>query len=140
MEKDTKFKPGVSGCPDKQFKPGNAHRWQRGVSGNPAGIPQTRLDFERAFNAALLDHGSPQAAAKLLWNAAYKGEPWAIQNLCQRFSPQTQSLRLTHEINNDSIDYSKLTDEQLEQLDAILEQAGVKPLSPEGGEGSAPSE
>ena len=36
-------------------------------------------------------------------------EPWAIQNLCQRFAPQIQSLRLTHEVNQDELDYSKLT-------------------------------
>ena len=51
----TTFKPGVSGSPEKQFKPGNRHRWQPGISGNPAGVPQTRLNFERAFNTALLE-------------------------------------------------------------------------------------
>ncbi len=137
MAKDNKFKPGVSGCPEKQFKTGNAYRWPRGVSGNPAGLPQTRLNFERAFNTALLGEGSPEEAAKLLWEAARKGEAWAIQNLCQRFAPQTQSLHLVHEVNNDAFDYSKLTDEQLKQLDAIMEQAGAQPLSPAEGEGPA---
>lgn len=134
MQKDAKFKPGASGCPEKQFKPGNPHRWLPGVSGNPAGIPQTRVNFERAFNAALLSQGSPEEAAQLLWEAARNGEAWAIQNLCQRFAPQTHSLRLVHEVNNDGIDYSKLTDEQLQQIDTILEQAGVQPVSPEDRE------
>ena len=49
-----------------------------------------------------------------------------------------QSLHLVHEVNDDEIDYSKLTDEQLKQLDAILEQTIVKPPAPVGGEGSAP--
>ena len=137
MRKNTKFKPGVSGCPANQFKPGNRHRWMPGMSGNPAGIPQTRLTFEQAFNTALLTQGSPEEAAMLLWKAARNGEPWAIQNLCQRYAPQTQSLRLVHEVNNDTIDYSKLTNEQLEQLDAILEQACAQPVPREGGEGPA---
>ena len=75
MQRNTKFKPGVSGCPEKQFKPGNRHRWLPGVSGNPAGVPQTRLNFEQAFNTALLTQGSPEEAAMLLWKAARNGEP-----------------------------------------------------------------
>lgn len=138
MPKNTKFKPGISGCPEKQFKPGNSHRWAAGVSGNPAGIPRTRLNFEQTFNIALLTQGSPEEAAKLLWEAARNGEPWAIQNLCQRFAPQTHSLRLVHERNNDGIDYSKLTDEQLKQLDAIMEHAAPQPVRLEDGEGEAP--
>jgi hypothetical protein len=58
----------------------------------------------------------------------------------QRFAPQTQSLRLVHEVNDDGIDYSKLTEEQLDQLDAILEQAGIQPLAVEGGEGPSKTE
>jgi len=79
MARATRFKAGISGCPEKQFKPGNSHRWQPGMSGNPAGIPQSRLEFERAFNAALLREGSPEEAAQLLWKAARAGEAWAIQ-------------------------------------------------------------
>jgi len=137
MKNDTKFKAGVSGCPQKQFKPGNPHRWVPGVSGNPAGIPKARVNFEEAFNAALLAQGSPEEAAKLLWQAARNGEAWAIQSLCQRFAPQTPSLHLVHEVNNDAIDYSKLTAEQVDQLDAIMEQAGVQPHALEGREGAA---
>jgi hypothetical protein len=32
MAKHAKFKPGVSGCREKQFQPGNPHRWQPGQS------------------------------------------------------------------------------------------------------------
>ena len=127
--------PGESGNPERQLKSGHSHLWQTGQSGNPAGQPRARVDFERAFNEALVTAGSPEEAAQLLWEAARAGEAWAIQNLCQRFAPQTQSLRLLHEIgHNDEIDYTKLTDEQIEQLDAILETAGLQPSAVESGE------
>jgi hypothetical protein len=29
-----------------------------------------------------------------------------IQELCRRFAPETNSLRLVHEVDNDAIDYS----------------------------------
>jgi hypothetical protein len=137
MTKETKFKAGRSGSPETRFKPGNKNRWVPGVSGNPAGKSRQRVCFEEAFNEALLTEGSPEEAAKLLWEAARAREPWAIQSLCQRFAPQAQSLRLIHEVDNDGIDYSKLSDKQVEQLDAIFEQAGIEPLALEGGEGPA---
>src|SRR5215472_12076858 len=93
MKKNHKFQPGQSGNPATQFKPGNPHRWTSGVSGNPAGSSKYRTRFEEAFNEALITEGSPQEAAKLLWEAARAKEPWAIQALCQRFSPQMQSLQ-----------------------------------------------
>lgn len=139
MANNTKFKPGVSGCPEKRFKAGNPHRWQPGVSGNSAGISQTRLNFERAFNAALLEEGLPEEAARLLWKAARAGEAWAIQNLCQRFAPQTQSLQLVHEVDNVGFDFTKLTYEQIEQLERILDSAGVQPRAVEDGEGPPPA-
>jgi hypothetical protein len=123
MIKDTKFRPGTSGCPEKQFMAGNRHRWPSGVSGNPAGVSRARLNFERQFHEALVNEGSVGEAAELLWKAARNGEAWAIQNLCQRFAPQAANLHVTHEVGDDGIDYSKLTDQQLEQLEAILERA-----------------
>ena len=57
----------------------------------------------------------------MLWASARAKEPWAIQELCRRFAPPTQSLHLIHEIEDDKFDYSKLTDDQLQQL----QQAGV---------------
>src|SRR5580693_2647329 len=99
MNNDTKFKPGQSGNSTTQFKPGNQHRFGPGVSGNATGKSKYRIQFEDAFNEALVTAGSPEEAAALLWEAARAKEPWAIQNICQRFSPQTQSLKLTHEVN-----------------------------------------
>ena len=114
MIKDTKFRPGTSGCPEKQFMAGNRHRWPSGVSGNPAGVSRARLNFERQFHEALVNEGSVGEAAELLWKAARNGEAWAIQNLCQRFAPQAANLHVTHEVGDDGIDDSKLTDQQLE--------------------------
>jgi hypothetical protein len=124
-----RFKPGVSG--------NETAKWKSGQSGNPAGKSKRRAQFEETFNEALITEGSPEEAASLLWQAARNGEPWAIQELCRRFAPQTESLRMVHEGNNDGINYSKLNQEQLKQLDALLEQAGHRPVSTEDGDGPA---
>jgi hypothetical protein len=126
---NTRFRPGVSG--------NEVAKWKPGQSGNPAGKSKRRALFEDAFNEALITQGSPAEAAQLLWEAARGKEPWAIQELCRRFAPQTQSLQLLHEEDDDKLDYTKLTNEQLQQLDSILEQAGAQPASFECGE-SAP--
>jgi hypothetical protein len=125
-KQDTRFKLGVSG--------NEAAKWKPGQSGNPVGTSKRRVQFEEAFNDALLTEGGPEEAAKLLWEAARGKEPWAIQELCRRFAPQTQSFQLRHEVQDDKFDYSRLTDEQLRQLDAILDKAGAQPLSLEYGE------
>jgi hypothetical protein len=125
-KQDTRFKLGVSGNQTAKWKPGQ--------SGNPAGTSKRRVQFEEAFNEALISQGSPEEAAGLLWEAARGKEPWAIQELCRRFAPPTQSLQLLHEVHDDKIDYSRFTDEQLQQLDAIFDKAGAQPLSLECGE------
>src|SRR6266849_3592688 len=130
MKQDTRFKPGVSG--------NETVKWKAGQSGNPAGKSKRRAQFEETFNEALITEGSPEEAAKLLWEAARSKEPWAIQELCRRFAPQTQSLQLIHEVEHGRFDYSKLTDEQIQQLEAIMEQAGAQPVPLAGGEGPAP--
>ena len=73
------------------------------------------------------------------WEAARSKEPWAIQELCRRFAPETQSLRVVQEVEDGGFDYTKLTDEQIKQLDAILEQADVQPPALESGEGPTQS-
>ena len=130
MKRDTRFRPGVSG--------NETAKWKQGQSGNRAGKSKRRAQFEETFNEALITEGSPEEAAKLLWEAARAKEPWAIQELCRRFAPQAQSLQLIHEVENGTVDYSKLTDEQIQQLEAILEQACAQPVSPESGEGQTP--
>ena len=131
MKQDTRFKPGVSG--------NETVKWKAGQSGNPAGKSKRRAQFEETFNEALITEGSPEEAAKLLWEAARSREPWAIQELCRRFAPQTQSLRFIQEVEDERFDYSKLTDEQMQQLETIIEQAGVQSLSADDGKGPAPS-
>src|ERR1039457_2608283 len=127
MKRDTRVKPGVSG--------NQTAKWGPGQSGNPAGKSRGRARFEEAFNEALITQGSAEEAAQLLWQAARGKEPWAIQEVCRRFAPQTQSLHLIQEVHDDKFDYSQLTYDQLQQLDAILEQAGAEPPSPENGDG-----
>jgi len=139
MTKNKGFKPGRSGSPKTRFQPGNPHRWEPGVSGNPVGKSRHRAQFEESFNEALITEVGPEEAAKLLWEAARAKEPWAIQSLCQRFAPQTQNLHLVHERSEDGIDYSKLTDQQIEQLEAILDQTAPESPPADCGEGSAPS-
>ena len=66
--RNTKFKPGISG--NETAKSGR--------SGNPAGKSKRRMQFEEAFNDALLSEGGPEEAGRLLWEAARGKEPWAM--------------------------------------------------------------
>src|SRR5713226_868682 len=127
-KRDTRFKPGSSG--------NEAAKWKPGQSGNPAGKSKRRMQFEEAFNEALLAEGGPEEAARLLWEAARSKEPWAIQELCRRFAPPTQSLHLIHEDDDDELDYTKLTDDDIRLLEALHEKAVVQPSSIESGEGT----
>lgn len=125
-----RFQPGIGG--------GQETRWAAGQSGNPAGKPKARIEFERALADALITEGSAEEVAKILWGAARNGAPWAVQLLLQRLAPQDQSLRLVHErgIDHDGIDYSQLTDEQIEQLRAILERTAGNTLCVGDGSGT----
>ena len=126
--RNTRFKKGVSG--------NEAAKWKPGQSGDPAGKSKQRAQFEDAFNEALITQGGPEEAARLLWEAARSKEPWAIQERCRRFAPQTQSLHLIHEVDNDELDYRKLTADQIKQIEAMYGQAEDKPLSLTDGEGA----
>jgi hypothetical protein len=143
MPEPTKSSPPVRDARG-YFLPGHpigaAHRW-RNVSGNPAGSPKARREFEQVFYAALLAEGSAEEAAQLLWKAARNQEPWAIQCLLQRLAPQVTQVKLTHEVDNGGFDFTKLSDGELRQLAGILERAagatpelagGDLPALPEG--------
>ena len=133
MRKDTKFKRGQSGNPRTRFKPGNQHRWQPGQSGNPAGIARTRLQFEERFYAALLETGSAQEVASLLWESVRKREPWAIQAVLQRLAPESKQIKVTHGLQNGtSIDYTRFSNEELEEIQRLLERATVPAGAGEG--------
>jgi len=127
---------GYSGCPPEKRRlvPGHPWRFQPGVSGNPAGTSKLRAEFEQEFYRCLIGHGDPAEAAALLWKAARAGEAWGVQMLLDRLAPKDTKLRLEVHKDDDAIDYSKLTDEQLRQLESILE--AVQPLAIEGGEGA----
>jgi hypothetical protein len=127
MKRNTKFKPGMSGNPNAKWRPGQ--------SGNPSGKSKLRLEFEDSFNDALITQGSPEESAQLLWEAAREREPWAIQELCRRFAPEQRSLRPVHEVDDDEIDYTKCTDQQIQELEVLLGRAKVNPLEIAGGEG-----
>ena len=133
MRKDTKFKRGQSGNPRTRFKPGNQHRWQPGQSGNPAGIARTRLQFEERFYAALLETGSAQEVASLLWESVRKREPWAIQAVLQRLAPESKQIKVTHGLQNGTtIDYTRFSNEELEEIQRLLERATVPAGAGEG--------
>jgi hypothetical protein len=142
LEKETTSERDATGRFLPSHPIGINTRW-RNVSGNPAGSPRARRQFEEAFYTALIGEGTAEEAAKLLWSAARDKQPWAIQTLLQRLPPQTQSLKLVHEKGDDhGIDYTKLTDEQLRQLESILESAtsaAVKPTALAGREGTSES-
>ena len=82
----------------------------------------------------MITQGGPEEAAQLLWGAARSKEPWAIQELCRRFAPESPSLRLVHEVDSDEIDYSKFTDEQIRQLEVILDPPDGQPTPVADGE------
>ena len=113
----------------------SSFRSKPGQSGNPSGKSKLRLEFEDSFNDALITQGSPEGAAQLLWEAAREREPWAIQELCRRFAPEQHSIRLVHEVDDDEIDYTKFTDQQIQELEVLLGRAKVNPLEIAGGEG-----
>jgi len=138
MANDSKFKLGQSGNPKSTFKAGNRYRWQPGQSGNPAGIARSRLRFEECFYASLIEQGPAEEAASLLWGCARKREPWAVQALLQRLAPETKQIKLTQGVNDDpTIDYTRLSAEELEHLEKLLDRARIPDGSSENGEGQA---
>jgi hypothetical protein len=114
---------GYCPSPQTQLKPGHKYRYPPGVSGNPAGTSKARAEFERLFYAALMGQGKPDEAARLLWAAARKKEPWAVQLLLQKIAPDSSKLKLEVTRGQDEIDFTKLNDAEIEQLERILERA-----------------
>jgi len=138
MANDSKFKPGQSGNPQTRFKPGNRHRWQPGQSGNPAGIARSRLLFEESFYTCLIEQGAPEEAAALLWECARNREPWAVQALLQRLAPETKQIHMTHGADDEpTIDFTRLNDEELEQLEKLYERSRIPTGTSEDRKGPA---
>jgi hypothetical protein len=91
-----KFKPGVSGNPEKIFKPGNAHRFPKGTSGSPGGFTKRRQEFEQALRDALFQPELLSKAVAALEKAINAGEPWATQWYLNKIWPDTPaSIRMS---------------------------------------------
>jgi hypothetical protein len=97
-------------------------RWTKGRSGNPKGRPKRGRSFSDALDAK----GTAEELAELAWKAARAGEPWAIQMIYNRLEPQPAQWNLTHEVDNENkIDYRRLTTEDINQLERLLERAST---------------
>jgi hypothetical protein len=117
-------------------------RWQPGQSGNPLGKPARQVQFDQALADALTGD-DPEARAnelaELVWKSARAGEPWAVQMLFARLSPQPLRVRMETDKHGDRFDYSRLSDAELDALEQLLlkcEPAGQL----ESGAGQAASE
>lgn len=106
-------------------------RWSKGHSGNPKGRPK----HEHTFTDALRAHGTPEQLAELAWLAARGGAPWAIQMIFNRLEPPSAQAKISQESNHaNPTDYSRLTADELQQLESLLERARNRAADIEGGE------
>ena len=61
-----------------------------------------------------------------------------VQALLQRLAPETKQIKLTHGADDEpTVDYTRLSDEELEQLERLLERAKIPAGTSEDGEGQA---
>jgi hypothetical protein len=110
--------------------------WTPGQSGNLKGRPRCG----HTFSDALQTQGTPEELAELAWKAARAGEAWAIQMIYNRLEPQSTQLQLTHEVDNGNpIDYKRLTNDEINQLESLLERASTPVEEIENGEGPTPA-
>ena len=124
-----KFLPGASANPATMWKPGQ--------EGGGRSRSKLRRAFEEKFFDALTDTGSPEEAAELLWRAARKSEPWALTLLLSKIAPTPAEIHLRHsreENDERQLDYTKLTDAELDQLGKLLEKAEPLVLTAGAGE------
>jgi hypothetical protein len=112
-------------------------RWSKGHSGNPKGRPK----HEHTFTETLRAHGTPEELAELAWHAARNGAPWAIQMIFNRLEPQSAQANISQESNHatNPTDYSRLTTDEIQQLECLLERARNRVADIEGGESPATS-
>ena len=120
-----------------RFLQGNSagKKFGPGVSGNPQGVSKLRKAFEEQFYASMTDPATVSEAMDALRKAIQEGQPWAIQLLFSKLMPPQLDLRM--EVNRrDEIDWSRVSDDELEKLESIAQRiAGSS--QPESGE-SAP--
>lgn len=124
-----RFEKGVGG--------GVNTRWRKGgASPNPGGKTKLQRQFEQALTDALVGD-DPAASAKELadiaWSAARSGQAWAVALLFARLAPQAIDVRMSRgRDEGDEIDYSKLSDDDIRALEAILQRQALA-----GGEGGS---
>jgi hypothetical protein len=112
-----------------------------GEAFHPGWAPTMDTSRTEYFYAALIGQGTAEEAAALLWECARKHEPWAVQALLQRLAPETKQIRLTHGVDDEpTVDYTRLRNEELEQLDRLLERASIPAGTSENGDGPVQSE
>jgi hypothetical protein len=108
-------------------------RFRKGLSGNPKGRPKRGHSFTEALRA----HGTPDELAQLAWKAAREGAPWAIQMIFNRLEPQSAESPIPQESPHDNpTDYSRLTVDEIQQLENLLERARNRTALAEGREGA----
>src|SRR5579862_9728240 len=109
MKNPTRFQPGQSGSPSTM--------WRKGESGNPAGTPRARREFERAFFAAVCDEETLNEAVGALKKAIREGQAWALQlYLSKVLPPEAINVRVSRGDNDErSFDYSRLSDAEFEE-------------------------
>ena len=109
--------------------------WTPGQSGNPKGRPRCGHTFSDALHAK----GTAEELSEITWKAARAGEAWAIQMIYNRLEPQPAQLKLTHEVDNGNpIDYRRLTNEELIQMESLLERASTPVEEIEDGKSPTP--
>jgi hypothetical protein len=65
-------------------------------------------------------------------------QPWAVQALLQRLAPETKQIHLTQGADDEpTLDYTRLNDQELDQLEKLLEQAKAPTTASEDGTGQA---
>jgi hypothetical protein len=108
-------------------------RWIKGQTGNPRGRPKRGHSFTDALDGS----GTAEELAELAWKAARDGAPWAIQMIYNRLDAQTAQVKLTHEVDSENpIDYTRLTDDEIDQLESLLERATTPVAEIASGEGT----
>jgi hypothetical protein len=129
----TRWKPGKSGNPGGLWKPGQ--------SGNAAGKSKLRVQFQTMFADALLTDDPEKASRELstiVWEAARKHEAWACTLLYSRILPTDFNVRISRgDDEPEQLDYTKLTDEEIEILERLLERATGATPQIEVGESQA---
>src|SRR5690242_1848394 len=118
---DGQFAQANSAGVKTRFRPGNEFRFVKGSSGNPTGVSAAQAQFKALLAEAMHNPERLQKALAVLDKALDQNEAWAAQWWLNRIMPaQPVNLKLSHEVE-DGIDWSKLTDTEIDQMERVLE-------------------